>query len=45
MYSVLRTVSYQLRTIKKRLEEVQQGTTVSMSISEYTKWKTKQGDK
>jgi len=31
--------------MKKRLEEVQKGTTVSMSISEYNKWKIKQGDK
>jgi len=29
----------------KPLEEMQQGTTVSMSIREYTKWKIKQGDK
>ena len=35
-------MSYQLWTMKKPLEEVQQGTTVSISISEYTKWKTKQ---
>ena len=34
-----------LWTMKKPLEEVQQGTTVSMSIREYTKWKIKQGDK
>jgi len=38
-------VSYQLWTLKKRLEEVQNGTTVSTSISEYNKWKIKQGDK
>jgi len=38
-------MSYCLGTIKKPLENAQQGTTVSMSISEYTKWKIKQGDK
>jgi hypothetical protein len=38
-------VSYQLWTLKKRLEEVQNGTTVSTSISEYNKWKIKQDDK
>ena len=39
------TKSYQLWTMKKRLEEVQKGTAVSMSISECNKWKIKQGDK
>ena len=36
---------YHLWTMKKPLEQVQQGTTVSMSIGEYTKRKIKQGDK
>ena len=36
---------YHLWTMKKPLEEVQQGATVSMSIRENTIWKIKQGDK
>jgi hypothetical protein len=31
--------------MKKPLEEVQQGTTFSMSLRDYTMWKIKQGDK
>jgi len=38
-------MSYQLWTMKKRLEEVQKGITVCTSTSEYNKWKIKQGDK
>jgi hypothetical protein len=36
---------YHLWTMKKPLEEVQQGTTFSMSLRHYTMWKIKPGNK
>jgi hypothetical protein len=36
---------YHLWTMRKHLEELQQGTTVSISIGEYTIWKIIQHDK
>jgi hypothetical protein len=41
----LGTMFYQLWTMSKHLEELQHGTTVSITIRKYALWKTTQVDK